>query len=298
MTRSGQRGKAVRRLRKELVKRRYGAIAEGGGCCCTASNPVGQASRLPQVVAQKIGYRADEIEAAPQGANLGLGCGNPLAIDSVAPGETVLDLGSGGGFDAFLAAGRVGPQGQVIGVDMTPQMIRKARANAKRAGIANVEFRRGDIEALPVEDASVDLVISNCVLNLVPDKAQAFREIARVLKPGGRIAIADLVLDKPLPARLRDDEDAYCSCIGGAIDRAEYLRGLEAAGLTDVRVVAEADAAELLAGGAPPFDRLRAGSTGDCCGAAATSRAADRPQAAHRLAGVVTSVHVAGRKPG
>jgi SAM-dependent methyltransferase len=253
--------------RKQWVKRRYGAIAEGGGGCC------GQPGTQPAADAQKIGYRVEEIGAAPEGANLGLGCGNPLAIDSIAPGETVLDLGSGAGFDAFLAAARVAPQGRVIGVDLTPQMIRKARANAKRAGVANVEFRRGDIEALPVEDASVDLVISNCVLNLVPDKAQAFREIARVLTPGGRIAIADLVLDKPLPGWLRESEEAYCSCIGGAIDRAEYLRGLETAGLTDVRVVAEADAAELLAG--------------DCCGAAAS-----------RLTGVVTSVHVVGKKPG
>jgi len=256
--------------KKELVRERYGAIAAGArkSCCGESAS----AARCPTTVAERIGYSAEEVKAAPEGADLGLGCGNPLALDSIARGETVLDLGSGAGFDAFLAAARVGPTGRVIGVDMTPEMIEKARVNAKRAGYANVEFREGDIEALPIADESVDLVISNCVLNLVPDKRRAFREIARVLKPGGRIAIADLVLDKPLPRALRDDADCYCSCVGGAINRSKYLRGLEAAGLTDVRVVSEADAATLLAE--------------DC----ETDGA--------ELAGVVTSVHITGRKPG
>jgi SAM-dependent methyltransferase len=255
--------------KKKWVKERYGAIAAGAQqtCCrehtCCAS---------PADVAEKIGYSADEVAAAPQGANLNLGCGNPLALASIEPGEIVLDLGSGAGFDVFLAAARVGPMGRVIGVDMTPEMIEKARANAERAGYSNVEFRQGDIEALPVEDASVDLVISNCVLNLVPDKPKAFREIARVLKPGGRIAVADIVLDKPLPEALKGDADAYCSCVSGAIGRAKYLRLLEQAGLSNVRVVSEADAAQLLAG--------------DCCGAGVGD-----------LTGVVTSVHITARKP-
>ena len=255
--------------KKEWVRERYGAIAAGSrkGCCGESAT----AACCATTAAERIGYSAEEVKAAPEGADLGLGCGNPLALESIAPGETVLDLGSGAGFDAFLAAARVGPTGRVIGVDMTPEMIEKARANAARAGYANVEFRAGDIEALPVADESVDLVISNCVLNLAPNKRRAFREIARVLKPGGRIAIADLVLDQPLPAALRDDANAYCSCVGGAISRGSYLRGLRAAGLADVRVASEADALTLLAGD---------------CGADVSA-----------LTGVVTSVHVTGRKP-
>ena len=262
--------------KKQWVKERYGAIAQAKqqGCCaksascCEGVTTVAEKTRASQ---SSIGYSAEEVGAAPEGANLGLGCGNPLALDTIAPGETVLDLGSGAGFDALLAAQRVGPTGRVIGVDMTPEMIARARENAARAGVTNVEFRQGDIEALPVDANSVDLVISNCVLNLAPNKQRAFAEIARVLKRGGRIAIADIVLDKPLPKALTDDPDAHCSCIGGAIMRADYLRGLRAAGLTGVRVISEADAAELLAGDC--------GMTGG------------------DLAGVVTSVHVAGRKP-
>ena len=184
----------------------------------------------------------------------------------------MVDLGCGGGFDAFLAANRVGATGRVIGIDMTPEMVEKARANAAQGGYTNVEFRLGDIEDLPVEHGSVDLVISNCVLNLVPDKPKAFREIVRILKPGGRIAVSDIVLEGPLPEGLVGDADSYCSCVSGAVTRAEYLRELEDAGLREVRVAAEADAAELLAG--------------ECCGATVPD-----------LAGVVTSVHVVGRKP-
>jgi len=255
---------------KEWVKKRYGAIAERKqqGCCGGASD----GRRTAAAVARRIGYRAAQLDAVPEGANLGLGCGNPVALASIRPGETVLDLGSGAGFDAFLAAPRVGKKGRVIGVDMTPEMIKKARANAKRAGCANVEFHLGDIEALPVEDVSVDLVISNCVLNLVPDKQKAFREIARVLKPGGRAAVADIVLDKPLPKALKGSANAYTSCVSGAISRAAYLRAMKQAGLTDVRVASEADAAALIAG--------------DCCDAGVPD-----------LKGVVTSIHITARKP-
>jgi len=254
---------------KRWVKKRYGELAAQERSCC--GKPACTDERAA-ALAERIGYRPEEAAAVPEGANLGLGCGNPLARANLAPGETVLDLGSGAGFDAFLAAARVGPQGRVIGVDMTPEMVEKARANAAAGGYANVDFRHGDIEDLPVADASIDLVISNCVLNLVPDKPRSFGEIVRVLKPGGRIAISDIVLDGPLPEALQSDEDAYCSCVSGAVNRAEYLRGLEDAGLTEVRVVSEADAAELL--------------SSECCGAGAPN-----------LAGIVTSVHVVGRKP-
>ena len=257
---------------KEWVKERYGAIATGAqqGCCGEASCCGDPAA----ITAARIGYSQEDLAAVPDGANLGLGCGNPIALASIKPGETVLDLGSGAGFDAFLAAARVGPTGHVIGVDMTPEMIEKARANAAAGGDANVEFRLGDIERLPVANASVDLVISNCVLNLVPDKEQAFREIVRVLKPGGRIAVSDIVLDGPLPESLGGNEESYCSCVSGALGRGEYLAKLAAAGLQDVTVVSEADAAALLAG--------------DCCGDGVSES---------ELSGVVTSVHITGRKP-
>jgi SAM-dependent methyltransferase len=255
---------------KEWVKERYGAIATGAqqGCCCETSCCGG-----PAAAAEGVGYTQEDLAAVPTGANLGLGCGNPIALASIEPGETVLDLGSGAGFDAFLAAARVGPAGHVIGVDMTPEMIAQARANAENGGYTNVEFRLGDIESLPVADASVDLVISNCVLNLVPDKAKAFAEIARVLKPGGRIAISDIVLDAPLPDALQANEGAYCSCISGAIGREEYLAKLAAAGLRDVHVVSAVDAAALLAQ--------------DCCGGGVTES---------ELSGVVTSLHITARK--
>jgi len=251
---------------KESVREFYSAIAQSGKGCCGPA-PCGGAADT----AERIGYTAQEISAIPEGANLGLGCGNPLALAGISPGETVLDLGCGGGFDVFLAAARVGPAGRVIGIDMTPEMIERARSSASQAGLKNVEFRLGEIEQLPVEEASIDLVISNCVLNLVPDKEKAFREIARVLKPGGRFAIADIVLDKPLPEVFKKSKSAYASCISGAIDRRAYLRGLEKAGLTEVTVVSEADAAELFGGG--------------CCGPGA------------ELKGVITSIRVTGRKP-
>jgi len=256
---------------KEWVKKRYGAIAADAQPGC-GRQPAGCGNAAS--VQEDLAYSRHELASAPAGANLGLGCGNPLALASIAPGETVLDLGSGAGFDVFLAAARVGPSGRAIGVDMTPEMIEAARANATTGGFGNVEFRLGDVESLPVADASVDLVISNCVLNLVPDKPKAFREIARVLKPGGRVAISDIVLDGPLPEALQASEDGYTSCVSGAIGRQEYLAGLAAAGLDDIRVVSEADAASLLAA--------------DCCGEGLAD--AD-------LAGVVTSIHVTARKP-
>jgi SAM-dependent methyltransferase len=202
---------------RQAVRERYGRVAEsdGAGCgcgpsCCDA--PAANADSL----SQGMGYSAAEVLAVPRGANLGLGCGNPQSIAALKPGETVLDLGSGAGLDAFLAARQVGELGRVIGVDMTPAMVSKARANAEAGGYVNVEFRLGEIEALPVADDSVDVVISNCVINLSPDKPRVFAEIARVLKPGGRLAVADVVAFAELPPKIRQDLAMYTGCMAGA----------------------------------------------------------------------------------
>jgi SAM-dependent methyltransferase len=221
------------------VREKYGQIAKGGGTCGCA--PASCCGPTVTPVSLEIGYRKDEIEALPDGANLGLGCGAPIAQLALRPGETVLDLGSGAGIDAFLAARAVGPDGRVIGVDMTPEMLERARANAARAGLANVEFREGRLESLPVEDASVDAVTSNCVVNLVPDKARVFREVARVLKPGGRLVISDIVLADRLPEPVEKDVYAYVGCVAGAALREAYFEQLRAAGLGDVEVLKEVD---------------------------------------------------------
>jgi len=216
-----------------IVRERYGAIARAGvpvpeaGCC----------GPTPAAVAQQLGYERNDVERAPEGANLGLGCGAPLIHAALRPGETVLDLGSGAGFDAFLAAREVGPTGRVIGVDMTPEMLARARQNAEAGGYRNVEFREGRIEALPVADGSVDLVISNCVINLVPDKAAVFREIARVLRPGGRMVVSDVVLERPLPEAVASSVAAFTGCVAGAALRGDYLGLVAGAGLVDVEVV-------------------------------------------------------------
>jgi arsenite methyltransferase len=210
------------------VRNTYKVIAESsGGCCGGAGTLESGAPSLTQIDATELGYSAADIEAVPEGADLGLGCGNPGAIAEMKPGETVLDLGSGAGFDAFLAARAVGPTGHVIGVDMTPEMITKARDNASREGYANVEFRLGEIEHLPVADASVDVIISNCVINLSPDKPSVFREAMRVLRPGGRVAISDVVASSELPEEMRQDLSLYSCCIAGASavnDMETYLR--------------------------------------------------------------------------
>jgi arsenite methyltransferase len=209
--------------------------AEPQRSCCSASSSCcasGDASL-------DVGYAAQDLAAVPEGANLGLGCGNPVALAALKPGETVLDLGSGAGFDAFLAAQRVGPEGRVIGVDMTPEMIARATNLAKIHGYANVDFRLGDIEALPVNDASVDVILSNCVVNLAPDKAKVFREAFRVLKPGGRLQVSDLVLARPLPEALLEDMDAYAACISGAMLKDAYLAAIRAAEFEGVNVASE-----------------------------------------------------------
>lgn len=223
---------------RQQVRARYGEIARddrrGCGCgpaCCTpgAGNPAATDART-------LGYSSEDLANAPEGSELGLGCGNPTAIASIQPGETVVDLGSGAGFDCFLAARRVGDQGRVIGVDMTPDMISKARANAAKGGYANVEFRLGEIEALPVADGVADLILSNCVVNLSPDKARVYRDAFRVLRPGGRLAISDIVALQPIPPGLKADLSAYTGCVAGAASPAELELMLTAAGFTDIRV--------------------------------------------------------------
>jgi arsenite methyltransferase len=200
---------AVRATYAEIADRDTGGCCGPTPTCCGPSTPA-------QVDSTALGYSAEELAAVPAGADLGLGCGNPGAIAALQPGETVLDLGSGAGFDAFLAARAVGPQGRVIGVDMTPAMVSKARANAERDGYDNVEFRLGEIEHLPVADGTVDVIISNCVINLSPDKAAVFREAHRVLRPGGRLAISDVVASAELPDEIASDMTLYSGCMAGA----------------------------------------------------------------------------------
>jgi len=225
------------------VRKRYGAIAvTEASCCGPQPSCCGSAE-----VSRHLGYGEGELAAVPKEADLGLGCGAPVGHLALRPGETVLDLGSGPGLDALLAARQVGPTGRVIGVDMTPEMLERARATAARAGAGQVEFRQGRLEALPVDDASVDAVTSNCVINLVPDKSAVFREIARVLRPGGRVVVADIVLDRPLPEAVAKDVLAWCGCVSGAAPRQEYFRLIEAAGLRDVEILKEEDYAASVA---------------------------------------------------
>ena len=198
-----------------------------------------------------MGYGGDDLAAVPEGANLGLGCGNPQAIADLLPGEVVVDLGSGAGFDAFLAARQVGPEGRVVGVDMTPDMLAKARANAARIGAANVEFRLGEIEALPLADAVADVVISNCVINLSPDKRRVFAEAFRVLKPGGRVAVSDVVRFADLPPELAGDEALLCGCVSGAATAGELAAWMEAAGFVAVSVEPKAESRDLIKDWAP-----------------------------------------------
>ncbi len=223
------------------VLNHYGKIARGESCdtgCCGGA-PCDTNAAL-------LGYSAPERAAAPEGADLGLGCGNPQTIASLRAGETVLDLGSGGGFDAFLAARQVGPTGRVIGVDMTPDMISRARANTEQIGASNVEFRLGEIEHLPLPDRSVDVIISNCVVNLAPDKRAVYREALRVLKPGGRIAIMDVVATAPLPEALRADLRAHSGCLAGAVPVDEIIPLLQSLGFQDVRVEVKPGSAEFI----------------------------------------------------
>ncbi|MFH1227927.1 MAG: arsenite methyltransferase [Planctomycetota bacterium] len=222
---------------KKIVKAGYGKIAKSESSCC--SSGCGCGGGQTQSISRGIGYSDAEINDVPAGANLGLGCGNPLALASLKLGETVLDLGSGAGFDCFLASRKVGPKGRVIGVDMTPEMIAKARANARKGNYANVEFRASEIENLPVDDNSVDIIISNCVINLSPDKPAVFKEAFRVLRPGGRLMVSDIVMVKPMPAAIKKSIGAYVGCLTSAVMKSEYIKAVKDAGFGKVAILDE-----------------------------------------------------------
>lgn len=213
---------------EEAVRQKYGAVA---------ASSLSNAHEGVRGVAEAFGYTAEELASIPAEANMGLSCGNPTATANLRPGEVVVDLGSGGGLDVFLAAKKVGPGGKAIGIDMTPEMLARARENARLQGFGNVEFHEARIDELPLPDASVDCVISNCVINLAPDKQAVFREIARVLKPGGRVAVSDIALKKPLPPEIGNDILAYVGCIAGAIAIEDYVEGLKSAGFSAVQVI-------------------------------------------------------------
>ena len=220
------------------VREGYAKIVQGAGSCCGGTSCCGSGLRQSAQLAERVGYDKRELKALPEGANMGLSCGNPTAIAALKRGEVVLDLGSGGGFDVFIAGQRVGARGRVIGVDMTPEMLAKARRNVasyqRRTKLNNVEFRLGEIEHLPVADNSVDVVISNCVINLSPDKPQVWREIFRVLKPGGRVAVSDLALLRPLPPKVLKMVEALVGCVAGAVRVSETRRMANAAGFTEI----------------------------------------------------------------
>jgi len=220
---------------KEYVRKRYSEIAVSRQSCCPSCG--GAPSMVD--VGLKLGYSNEDLRSVPEAANMGLGCGNPVALASLKEGETVLDLGSGGGIDVFLAAKAVGPKGKAIGVDMTEEMVKGARSTAKKYGYENVEFRVGEIENLPVEDCSMDVVISNCVINLAPDKERVFREAYRVLKHGGRLMISDLVTEGELPEKVKESFEAWAGCVAGAMEKTNYLKTIRKAGFENVRIVSE-----------------------------------------------------------
>jgi SAM-dependent methyltransferase len=251
----------------QTVKDRYGAIAAASSSCCGPSvsccGPSVSGCEDPTTAAASdLGYTPVELGLLPDGANLGLGCGAPVGVLELNQGETVLDLGSGPGMDALLAARQVGPTGHVIGVDMTNEMIHKARANASTAGLTQVEFREGRLENLPIESSSVDAVTSNCVINLVPDKAAVFREIHRVLRPGGRMVISDVILDGELPETISSDVLAYVGCVAGAMQRDDYFRLLEEAGLESIEIVKDVDFLAVVGDNLPAELRLAADAAG------------------------------------
>ncbi|MFW9941211.1 MAG: arsenite methyltransferase [Candidatus Thorarchaeota archaeon] len=231
---------------RKIVRERYAKIAErsqGSSCCSPSTTPEMSSSSSccgdvssSQNYSSKLGYSKEEQRSVPQGSDLGLGCGNPTAFASIKEGETVVDLGSGAGFDCFLAANKVGNTGKVIGVDMTPQMIDTARENAHKGNYENVEFRLGEIENLPVADNTTDLIISNCVINLSPDKDKVFQEAYRILKPGGKLMVSDIVLTEELPEDIKNSMDSYVGCVSGAILKDEYINKIESAGFREVEI--------------------------------------------------------------
>jgi arsenite methyltransferase len=223
---------------KDFVKKRYGEIAQTGQTCCCFSTCCGPST---VDIAKKIGYSEQDIEDVPDSAILGLGCGNPVALANLKEGETVLDLGSGGGIDVFLASKKVGQHGKVIGVDMTEEMLERAKASATKFGYSNVEFRLGEIENLPVETGTVDTIISNCVINLSPDKLKVFQEAYRVLKNDGKLMVSDIVTKGDLPETVRKSFDAWAGCIAGALKKTEYIDTIKKAGFRTVRIISEKD---------------------------------------------------------
>jgi SAM-dependent methyltransferase len=224
---------------KKMVRKGYAEIAKnerlGTASSCSCCGSAGKADNI----SRRIGYKDEELQSVPEGANLGLGCGNPIAMASLRKGETLLDLGSGAGIDCFLAANKVGRTGRAVGVDMTPEMVERARKNAEDGKYRNVEFRLGEIENLPVADNSVDVVVSNCVINLSTDKPKVFRETFRVLRPGGRLMVSDIVLLKELPAAIKSSVEAYVGCLSGAMLKSKYINAIKAAGFREVKILDE-----------------------------------------------------------
>ena len=268
----------------EIVKKSYAErVRTSTSCCGTSASCCGSIDL--QNHSLSIGYSEDDLNSAPSGSDLGLGCGNPLAFSSLKEGDTVLDLGSGAGLDCFLAANKVGPTGSVIGVDMTPEMIDSAASHAERSGYKNVEFRLGKIEELPIDTDSVDIIISNCVINLSPEKDKVFKEMYRVLKPGGRFSISDIMLLGELPDNIRDSVAAYVGCLSGAILKTDYIMGLEKAGFQSMEILEESafSSGNLLMDPTAP---------------ALMSELNLSPEEAARAASSVVSVKIAGRKAG
>jgi SAM-dependent methyltransferase len=265
---------------REEVKARYGAIAkERTTSCC--------ATQTPEMLARAAGYEDEDIKGVPENANMGLGCGNPLAYAELRPGHVVVDLGSGGGFDAFLASRPVGDEGRVIGVDMTDDMIALARKNAEKGGYRNVEFRKGTIEQLPLEDDAADLIISNCVINLSPEKPKVFAEAFRVLKPGGRLMVSDIVLTEPLPEVLLSSMNLYAACVAGAALREDYLDAIRGAGFDEIKILDDIGFGHLAASVSPEdpvFKEAIAAMKGDT-------------DLIRRVADSVRSLKISARKP-
>lgn len=272
----------------EMVRKGYAAIAASESSCCQPRTSCCGGSKrevTPEELARQIGYSSEELAALPEGANMGLSCGNPAALAALKTGEVVLDLGSGGGFDAFIAGRKVGATGRAIGVDMTPEMLAKARRNttdySKQTGLNNVEFRLGEIEHLPVADNGVDVIISNCVINLSPDKPQVWHEIARVLKPGGRVAVSDLALLQPLPQAIREMVEAVIGCVAGAVLVEETERMAREAGLTDIVLTKKSDFLKAKADWNDPLYR----------------KIAEHLPAGTEAADFITSLEIKARKP-
>jgi SAM-dependent methyltransferase len=271
---------------RKSVRQGYGSIAKDQGSCCgpQAGSCCGPQTVSQETITKNIGYRDEDLQGVPEGADLGLGCGNPIALASLKEGETVVDLGSGAGLDCFIAARQVGKSGKVIGIDMTVEMIERARENATKGGFDNVEFRLGEIENLPVADDAADIIISNCVINLSPDKDRVFEESYRVLKPGGRLMVSDIVLMKELPARIRQSIQAYIGCLSGADMKSEYLRKIEHTGFQDVRIMEE---------NVFPVDLMQNDPTAQ----ALYKELAVTPEELEKLQDAIVSIRVSAKKP-